>query len=172
MHLFGGSFYLVTIFIVNLLAPVPAGETVLSHQGWPQPAFPFPTPARSHAPRQWPLDGAATQAGGDKETHFPMKICSEVGQMDLWYKPLIRAARLFDLSGDQRCVLRACGLTCSYALQTISWAPFRIHPEHAAFGGPAFILREKNQQFSRKYSQLADGKGWVVASIEPDPMLR
>lgn len=92
--------------------------------------------------------------------------------MDLLYKLLIRATLLADLSGDKRCVPRADRLTCSCAVQTISWAPFRIHPAHAEFGAPAFILRERNQQFCMKYSQLADGRGRAVTSMESDPMLR
>ena len=55
----------------------------------------------------------------------------------------------------------------------ISWVPLRIYPEHADWGGEAaFILREKNWQFNMKYSQLADGRGRVVTSIESDPKLR
>ena len=38
--------------------------------------------------------------------------------------------------------------------------------------GLSLFLREKKQQFSMKYSQLADGRGRVVTSVESDLMLR
>ena len=57
----------------------------------------------------------------------------------------------------------------------ISRVPFRVHLEHAEIGvgrGLSLFLREKKQQFSMKYSQLADGRGRVVTSVESDLMLR
>lgn len=161
MLLMVGFLYLLLI-IVNLLALGATSEAAHSYQwSWPHPSHPSwgspgPTLLSSDL-----LTGLCTQAGRDKGIYFPMKSHREVGQMDLWYKLLIRATACWPLRRQK---------VCSQSLRAhlllhpspISWVPLRIYPEHAEIGAgrlPLFWERKISSLTWNSLSWQMEGGG-------------